>query len=93
MHIFVNTVSGDHQVKTPPTVHWDVEEVETASPNVQLTDQEGDWLVEPDWTNIPPGIGMRALGESGFAWEEIVYGGKIVAIFDEGLRMPNTADH
>ncbi|UPK92019.1 hypothetical protein LCI18_002954 [Fusarium solani-melongenae] len=76
VHIFVGMLMGGLSPRTPFRVHWQVQDVE---PNIGVpafTDAEDDWIADPDWTQVPPGLENRASGESGFAWEGLVIGGK-----------------
>jgi hypothetical protein len=85
MHMLVDMISGSIAVKTPPTIHWDEDEVEGPG-NLSAADRA--WIASPDWSAIPYRIGERAFGESGFVWEGLAMGGKTSFVFDPNLCTP-----
>jgi hypothetical protein len=55
------------------------------------TDAESQWLDNPDWAQVPAGMEGRVVGESGFAWESLAFGGKFAYYNSESLHLPTGA--
>jgi hypothetical protein len=84
-------LTGGSVPRTPLTVHWDIDDVETY-PGVDLTPAEENWILQPDWNQIPPGLEYKVSGESGYAWEGHVLGGKVCCCYSETLRLPDMTE-
>ncbi len=88
VHMFVGMLNGGRaRPRTPLTVQWDIDDTEEY-PNVHTTQAEDNWILRPDWNQIPAGLEHKISGESGYAWEARVFGGKVACYSSNSLLLP-----
>lgn len=87
VHVFVGMLSGAQFPRTPLIIHYDSDEMDTI-PGMNTTGAEDNWILQPNWDQIPPGLEYKLSGESGYAWEGRVLGGKVVCYYLEALDLP-----
>ncbi|KAI8311965.1 hypothetical protein K4K59_006797 [Colletotrichum sp. SAR11_240] len=90
VHVIVGALTAGSSPKTPLRVHFDLDEIIAVDEDT-LTPAEQDWMANPSLASIPAGLEVRVIGESGFSWESMVLGGKIVSCFLASMQIPNSA--
>ncbi|CCF36260.1 hypothetical protein CH063_01464 [Colletotrichum higginsianum] len=77
VHCIVGAMRAGISPSTPLRVHFDLDEMK-AKDEENLLPVEAAWMNAPDLDHIPPGFEQELTGESGFAWEARVLGGRVV---------------